>query len=371
MAYDYASDSKSSPGFTRNELLTAVEAFLDYDTSWTVLQAISPTAGEGDTPATSDYSVIQKTNGTPTEDVVVHLWKGSDVSGINCIGLNTSTGYTADTNWYNQPGARFGRGNGVNARTAVYTRCTHTSDNIVEYHLFGYPEYVYCVFKTSAGIWRNFGFGHTNKLSNFVGGGFTCGSYCSYDDVYEDVANTGGYTQFFDMYTTSGSSTDMRHCQQLRIDEQGSPGDLRYGVVSHRITSFPNDASVYGVNDGWVCSGQAYSNYSTFYNGGDLAGFEHDKMLRAPSAFSLTSPLIPVYVYFSTDFTTKYRSLVGTLPNVFMLNIKSLAETQEITIQGETYTVFPASRKSTTTNTGDNLPNSYYWGFCMLKKIEA
>ena len=128
--------------------------------------------------------------------------------------------------------------------------------------------------------------------------------------------------------------------------------------------------TAYGANDGWSSSGWTNSAVTSVYNGSDIASFEHDKMVRAPSTFSLTSPLIPIYVYFSTDFSTKYHALVGTLPNTFALNIKSLSERQEITVQGDAYMVFPTSRKSSSVNDGSNTPNSYYFGFCMLKKIE-
>ena len=213
MAYDYASNSQSSPGFTKNELITAIETFLDYDPSWTVLQNISTSAVIGDEPSSANYSVIQKTNGNALEDVVVHLWVGSTVSAGQSIGLNTSTGYTSGNTWTNQPGARKGSDNDI------YSRCSHAIDDIVEYHLFGYPEYFYCVFKTAGGIWRNFGFGHLDKLSDFVGGGFSCASYSTYDTGTIDDADSGGSTQFFDIYSGENSSNNKKHCSQFRIDE--------------------------------------------------------------------------------------------------------------------------------------------------------
>ena len=369
MAYDYEYGVDSIVGFTRNQLITAIELFLDYDSTWTVLQNISISAGSGDAPASSDYSILQKTNGTVDEDVYISLWLGSSVNGNPTIAMNTSTGYTPGANWYAQPGARVGAGTDGTSPNVIYTRCSHVTDKIVEYHLFGYPGHFYCVFKTDQGYWRNFGFGHIDKLSDFVGSGFSCASFSMNSITNIDDADSNGAIQFFDSYVGSGGEQDLRHCSQLRYDEISNA--LRYGVTGHENYTYEKNIGLYQPNGGWLYSGNMTSTRQASVDGGYVCPFEYDKMQRAPTTFSLTSPLIPIYVYFSTDFSNKYKALIGRLPHIFGMNIKSLAETQEITIQGETYMVFPVSKKSSSMNDGTNTLNSYYFGFCTLKKIEA
>jgi len=357
MSYDYDRQTKTNPGFTRVEVIQALEDFVAYDTSWTVLQAIPDTPVQGHTPPATDYAVFHKTNGNAAEDVVIHLWDNFHLE--ENFGLNTSTGPFNNTlRWWEQPGARFG------TDTDSHTQTTSANGNYVEYHFFGYPEYVYVVVKTDSGIWRSFAFGHIEKLSAITGGGFACASSHVTSTAASDQANSDQHNIFFES-VYSNSSTYYNYLSQIRVDTLDS--DLRYilGGCTDAVGPNATRTQELGPND-------TYSTCGGIYNGDtdtDTLQFEYDKMRRAPSDFSITAPLIPVYIYMGRG--NKYVSLVGRLPHVFAMNIKNIAEATDITIQGETYTVFPFARKTTSINPGDNKPNSYYYGFALLNKVEA
>ena len=355
MPYAYERQTKSGPGFTQNEVITALETFLAYDPSWTVLQNISLTAGRGDLPALTDYSVLHKTNGNSTEDVVIHLWQSN--YNENNFGMNTSTGPANLTlPWNQQPGAR------VAGSTTCYTQTQGCSNDIVDYHFFGYPEYVYVVFKTSADIWRSFAFGHIEKLSAVVGGGFACCSTYLCRNTESDQAGTDHHNIFFDgVVATEGGR--YRLISQVRADTKAST--LRY-IIGGEINAVGPEI----VNSNYIGPNDIYSNSGGVYNGESGTNsrqFEYDKMRRAPSNFSVTAPLIPIYIYMGRG--SEYISLVGRLQHVFAMNIKNISETSEITIQGDQYVVFPYARKTTSINPGDNKPNSYYHGMALLKRL--
>lgn len=370
MAESYATATDNITGFTRVQLLEALATFLAYDPSWTVYKAtISDPA---DTGYDGEPVVFGKTNGTAEEDFVIHVWQTKRRSGVNVnIGMNLSKGPyipwingDTGTQWWSHNGARYGETEGLD-RKYCHCRTSHTTDKILQYHFFGFDDFVYVVFLTEDNIWRNFGFGHINKLTSFVGSAFCCASWVT--EVYSDQekGNDGQYAQFFDLHgNTSENTNDDYNCSQVRCDTVG--GTLRYALGSylHRwtVTTGDNHQEMFGADDVASFSGHAYSSRTNWY-----AGFEYRKMESAPSSFGLTSPLIPIYIYIEQP--SSQMALIGNLPNIFQLNIKNLAETSEIPIQGNQYIVFPASRKTSSTDNNDSTPNSYYWGFCVRKPV--
>lgn len=339
-----------------------------YPGYWSVLESND---GDYTTGDTGKPLVIRHDNQVAGEAVNIHIWRW--LSTI--FGLNISTDYVGPppSVWYSQTGARFGEdASPITDADDRFCKMSHGNTTYSQYYFFGYQEYVYVVVQNSAtGIWRNFAFGHIDKIDDFTGGGFCCASFCADDNTYEDSSSAGGYTQFFDNYyvgVTVAVDNDRKHCSQIRMDDGLT---LRYvlGTCEDTIDNGPGGTNwprIFGPNDTYGFSGNPY--YPSTTSNPVIQPFESIKLHNAPSTFGLTSPLVPIYHYINRG--NDQRSLTGVLPHVFCLNIRDIVETSEIDIQGTPYVVFPASKKTSTSGQdGTNLPNSYRYGFCLEKII--
>lgn len=175
----------------------------------------------------------------------------------------------------------------------------------------------------------------------------------------------------------------------------GYPFGIFYaGSVAHTNTNYSMSLSFFGGADSlWQSgspSGAVYGTFSNFNNGWASADFSIPQtqigtpwpqifdtslklgsvMMCSPNTFNSMPPLFPVNV-FSTDFTTTGMTSttpwypVGSLPNIYFLNIFNLNPGAQITIGSDTYKVFPFRKKSDTWVSSNPDNGTYRFGFAI------
>ena len=191
------------------------------------------------------------------------------------------------------------------------------------------PSYVHVVVEVDAGRFRHFGFGELEKVGDWVGGEYCYGHYWDQSASRIDDVNSGFHNVGLDVATF-----------QTQME----------GTI--KLEGFPQQA----VGDEWGVTGQG----GTFPRGTDRAGNDRMPLLGSwrggwgPQAFSMFElsvlsafkPMIPL-IYFVRDTSPAPDDIriLGTHPDIRVVNMGNIDPGETFTVAGETWFVFPFVRK--------------------------
>lgn len=261
------------------------------------------------------------------------------------IMMNASTGYNAGNNWYSQPG-NFTYNSGTNS---FITGINNINGAIVAYHFFHFAsggdyDAVYIIVESPSGTYNRLLFGRIGTAS--IGGHWTTPPEGMF--YQGSVAHTnGGYSgalSFFGGTVTGWNTTNPHGALYGTVDGFTGWMSGNFGIAQNLMSPARPQVfdSIVKTSSYWLCS---------------------------PNTFNSMPPLIPVTINVTRSTgamgSTTPWSPVGTLPNLYWLNIFNVNPGSDITIAGsDTYKVFPFRKKSSTWTVDPN-NGTYRLGFCI------
>lgn len=291
-------------------------------------------------------------------------WEGTETN--KSIALYQSTGYSAselDTPW-DHPGDS---GNGTTSTTTL------TSNRRVEevgagpyvaLHMFysatdgisgNAAPAVYCVIEYEQGKYRHFGFGTIDKFGDgWTGGEWVGGHVWSTSQSRQSNPISNGHTVLLDGIANDASGgVSSLDCATMRV--AGLPG-LDPTTVWANVwsdTSVTNDRA--GNPRAWVvgpCRSNAYSRTYLQFVPSNLNGFQN---------------FAPMPIWYERDPSLNVNAriyLLGWMPNLRMLNMRSYNAGELVTIGANQWQVFPVTSKA---NAGGTNEESENMGFAYLR----
>lgn len=268
-------------------------------------------------------------------------WNGTS------IGVFQSTGYDGSAPGSN-PGDSGSGGVGANDRQ-VY----NIGNGSGTYWFFsdwasGQPH-VYVVVEYAALTFRHFGFGCLLKANDYTGGAFAYGHY--WGQGASDI----------------DAPASSRHA--FLLDALGSSAD-RNGTV--HVEGFPDQpgASKWGVTGGHTteaaCGLDGGGNAREPVLGGARAGFGVSALgfTKASMLQGYLATIAPRLYYRDVNVSPERRHFLGTMPEIFVVQMGALEPLEEFAVGGQTWIVVPAVRKR---HLLDNTEESWNLGVLYLK----
>lgn len=200
----------------------------------------------------------------------------------------------------------------------------------VAYHFFASddaPYYCHVVVEVSSGVYRHFGFGAIDKIGDWVGGEYHYGHYWYQLGTYIDDPTASQHT--FGLDARYGESV---LAATMHLEGVGSMGaSQKWGVFSS------------GASPGQDTAGQARA----LLIGGPRCSLWGALLAWMPVAqLGLYKSLLPVPVLYRDPSTTPHTwILLGHQRDVSIVNMKNVSPGAEITVAGDTWVVFPWTRK--------------------------
>jgi hypothetical protein len=249
-------------------------------------------------------------------------------SEIRGIGINGSTGYSAEANWDKQPGYP-NSGTGTDAIGACITEVP--SSGSWSYFIFQNGDSVVVVAEIDAGRYAYLGFGCLTKSCTYTGGQYYAASINSYQPSYAAIyygynerppsksaffANLiTTYPQNFGLYLNIESDAGWRHCGK---EDNVTPDDSEHSFYIHLGGQSP------------------YAKDETIF----IVNFNNLVFSRSPNHFNGASILAPVYV-FSKRENLRY-AYMGYPEGVRIINTNNHNSGDEFTLGSDTWKVFDA-----------------------------
>jgi len=289
--------------------------------------------------------------GTNTNDIqVAFQWDaaGTPVS-LGIYQYNHASGagnYQSANNPYDQP---TDSGNGAQstseASLVADRNCEIGSGGPVQFWAFAGTspvEYVYVVVETTSGQYRHFGFGELQKFNDWTGGAFAYG--------YRHTSVAGGSVgvQVTSSYLLDGAhraSNAQKYC--ATINAEGLPNQVASGmycIVSSieqlYVHSVGNDRQTSPIARGIMQGGYRQSIFAAQYGvfpASPLTGF-------VPGY-----PIGLMYLDSSLSVDDWYGPM-GIMDGVRGVNISQFEPGEDVTIGGVVWTMFPAKKKGTGTD---------------------
>ena len=189
------------------------------------------------------------------------------------------------------------------------------------------PFYCHVVVEHSSGQFRHFGFGQMNKVGDWTGGEYCYGHHWAQGASSADVPTANAHAWGWDGIGTTTSIAGTIHAEGL--DQQGA--SEKWIVLTGATTGGTDRAAV----TRQVALGSSRSGLWTHY-----------LSWLTTAQLNLYKPLIPIGAVFrdtSTSPDTWY--LLGTQPDVAIINIANFSAGDDITVGSDTWRVFPWVRK--------------------------
>ncbi len=199
------------------------------------------------------------------------------------------------------------------------------------YHLFendASPAYLHIVVETSTDVFKHFGFGELDK----VGDGWTGGEY-----AYGQRNATGTYTSsqsswLLDGFFSSANGNDENYAATMRMTGlPDQPVGSVWGNVWGTRTSNPLDDT----------AGNDKATIQGGYRAGPLTG---PWGLFTGSASTGYIPMYSIATWF-VDRVNNFTYLLGWMPDVRGVSMRSFAPKEEVTVGSDTWVLFPAGQR--------------------------
>lgn len=202
------------------------------------------------------------------------------------------------------------------------------------YHFFEQdtgPAYCHVVVEVDAGRYRHFGFGELEKIGDWQGGEYCYGHSWNQSASQIDAPNIT--THSFMLDANAGGSGVAKYSSMHVRDQPEQVAADRWMVMGNQGAD-PNGVDRAG-NDRLPGIGGSRA--------GLVAGYMSSFRLSQLTAFK---PLLPIPVcFYSTTPSPDNIRLMGTHPDVRIVNMANLEPAETFSIAGETWFVFPWVKK--------------------------
>lgn len=296
-----------------NDLLDQLRAFLVAN-SWTA--NLWATSGSG------KVLCVQKST-----DIFANMrslvneqyYPGGVAASVYGVGLAGSTGYDSAVPWYNQPGAAVRSGH---SRPNPAPGIVGVTAAIPGYDFFLTGNMCYVVVQYAVGFYQMFAFGKIDKEGTWTGGQIFFGS--------NDVGNATpqNYTTFSSPPFSGGNFIL-------------NPNAYLRGVIDS--------------NTGWMSGYYIETMSPAMPRFFESLCLSTTLAMNAANQFNGLPILLPISVHAFRDGTgqpsaTSNHSVVGYLPDIYLVNLRALSAGQTITIGSDTFKVFPFRSKGSIPN---------------------
>ena len=201
------------------------------------------------------------------------------------------------------------------------------------YHFFeqdSSPAYCHIVVEVDTNRFRHFGFGEIEKIGDWQGGEYSYGNDWRQGNTQIDVPQSSVHTLGLDG-NTAGAGQPFYATMHVRDQPEQAAGD-RWALIGAR-GNFPAGTDRAG-NDRLPAMG------------GTRGGMNSQMTPYRISQLTAFKPLIPIVVsVLNLSTAPDTQRLLGTQPDVRLVNIANLDPGSTFVIAGETWFVFPWARK--------------------------
>jgi len=228
-------------------------------------------------------------------------------------------------------------GNGVASLTASTFESSRNVNRIAgphaAYHFFeqdSNPAYCHIVLEVDTNLFRHFGFGEIEKIGDWQGGEYCYGHDWRQAASQIDSPISSAHTLGLDANSAGAGQT---HYATMHVRDQPEQAAAdRWAGVGTR-GNFPQGLDRAG-NDKLPCIG------------GTRGGINSQMSPFRISQLTAFKPLIPIVVHMANTSPAPDASrLLGTQPDVRLVNMANLDPSEQFVIAGETWFVFPWVRK--------------------------
>ncbi len=201
------------------------------------------------------------------------------------------------------------------------------------YHFFeqnASPAYCHIVVEVDTNRFRHFGFGEIEKIGDWQGGEY---SYAhEWNQTTPNIDAPFSSVHGMGLEANSGGISQTKYAtMHVRDQPEQAAGD-RWALIG-AASNFPFGTDRAG-NDRLPCQG------------GSRGGINSQMSPIRLSQLTAFKPLIPIVVHVSdTDGAPDTVRLLGTQPDVRVVNMASLDPGEQLVIAGETWFIFPWVRK--------------------------
>lgn len=272
----------------------------------------------------------------------------------NNLALYQALGYTGGNDPGNHPddsGNGFVTGTDTGTGSLDRSRALSNIGNGPYPHYYFFldtaPDYIHIVVEFSTGIFRHASFGEVNKVGTWTGGEYCYGSCQVTGQGVTDTSNLMSLDGLWFNLATSGAQAGTSH-RGPTIHMEGvfaQPGSSKWGKVYNNTST----------NPALFLPDRAGNPVQRL-----LGGFKSGPIASGVGwvKANVSNGFVPMYAigfyYWDISLSPEQFSLLGFLPDTKGVNCAGFAPAQEVTIGGETWMIFPVSRKADTNAVDDS-----------------
>lgn len=275
---------------------------------------------------------------TTNKEAAIHIstvyvsFRWDATASTGGISIHHALGYTGGNTPGNHPNDS---GNGLKTGTPITSqrRLDRIGNGPFVNHYFftDGASYAHAVLEYAAGIYRHMSFGKLEKVGDWTGGEYACGHVWDSNTFrIDDPTSAYHHVPFDAANANTYSIADTIHAEGLPNQPAGASGKW--------LVSWAGEVGMTNDGDG---------NARGYAIGGVRDGFLQNAMgpYRANSNNGYV-PLIPIQLWYREDFVTPdgWR-LLGTAPDVRVINIGNIEPGDEFTVGSDTWKTFPFVRK--------------------------
>lgn len=240
-----------------------------------------------------------------SNDNTVSVWASTGDSGVGIDNINPAT---------------FGNSRHINEIAGPHAAFHFFEQN-------ANPAYIHVVVEVETNRFRHFGFGEIEKIGDWIGGEYSYGNLWQQSVSAIDDPKNASHVLGLGL----GNSSNFLATMHIRGQPEQAAAD-RWGLIGAG-SGFPQQQDRAG-NDRLPCLG------------GVMGGMNSQMTPFRVSNLTAFKPLIPIMVSVrDTSPLPDTARLLGTWPDVRVVNMANLAPSETFVIAGETWFVFPWARK--------------------------
>jgi len=264
--------------------------------------------------------------------------------GDGTLSNYISTGFTPLANPDDHPGLFYSGGHPV----------THVAGALPAFWFFEHDTYLHVVLKNSSGNYRHFHLGIIGKLGDWTGGDYLTGQTQKTASNY--IPTSTNHVHPFDG-ADARSGTEMKGAVVYATKNGGAAFDFAPNVATKWYVSCPGRGAL--ADDDGVEVGESLCS-------GTRGGIKSPLSTIGPSVLTGAAPLLDIpFLAGNTGVTPNRYMLIGSFPDVRIVSMKSLSPESEYVVAGDTWVVFPATRKGA--EVGQE--QSQYFGYAYKKVV--
>lgn len=265
---------------------------------------------------------------------VAWVWFEATDGGVMACAMNTSNDDTADP-WLStgDDGAMYSNPDGFPASIDSRRCVNQFAGPHVAYWFFendSNPAYIHVVVEVDTNRFRHFGFGELEKIGDWAGGEYSYGHFWAQGTTSIDDPANGAHAYGLG---DGGSPNNTNYAASMKaqgLDEMIALDGGSTWMMLNGAGSWPASIDRAGTDRG---RGMGSSR-----QGGAGSGFAHYRL----SQLTAFKPLIPQPVFMAnTSLAPDQVMLLGTQPDVRMVNMANIEPGEVLTVAGEDWYCFP------------------------------